>query len=138
LEPLEPPEESHATIAESAPENVKELVPEVAPPEPSASRKPRSAEELAEAIVNLQKSSGQSLGAPGESAKIAASIQKAKVIEAEVVEAEAKADVPPGETKGDEPKQAASEAGTTPDDKEQGQGFRPFQRLRRFFSPAGK
>jgi 3-hydroxyisobutyrate dehydrogenase-like beta-hydroxyacid dehydrogenase len=135
-EPPEPPEKTNATVAESAPPKVEEPAPRVAAPVPSASHTPTNVDELAEAIVNLQRASGQTQGATGEAARIAASIQKAKVIEAEVIDPEAKADIPSGESKGDEAKKTASEAGTRPDDREP--GFRPFQRLRRFFSPAGK
>jgi 3-hydroxyisobutyrate dehydrogenase-like beta-hydroxyacid dehydrogenase len=117
----------------TAPPPVSEPEPESVP---SATRPPRGVDELADAIVNIQKVSAQTQGMPGEAAKKFASIQKAKVIEAEVVDTEAKSDVAASESKGDEPKKTASDADAKPDDKEQ--SFRPFQRLRRFFSPAGK
>jgi 3-hydroxyisobutyrate dehydrogenase-like beta-hydroxyacid dehydrogenase len=113
----------------------KAEAPAPAPPpaKPAASPAPaRDVEELARAIAGIGKSPS---GAGGESAKISATIQGAKVIEAEVVEAEAK----PGDgtdVKSERSAQSDSNAESKPDEKDQ--GFRPFQRLRRFFSPAGK
>jgi 3-hydroxyisobutyrate dehydrogenase-like beta-hydroxyacid dehydrogenase len=140
--PEPPANTGETTVVEIALPKVEKPAPRVTAPEPepepvpSDSPPPRSVDELAEAIVNIQKVSAQTQGVPGETVKIFASIQKAKVIEAEVVGTEAKPDDAASESKGDEPKEAASDAEAKPDDKEQ--NFRPFQRLRRFFSPAGK
>jgi 3-hydroxyisobutyrate dehydrogenase-like beta-hydroxyacid dehydrogenase len=140
--PEPPAKTDETTVVEIALPRVEKPSPQVTapppppPPEPVPSRPPRNVDELAEAIVNIQKVSAQTQGMPGEAAKKFASIQKAKVIEAEVVDTEAKPEAAGSESKGDEPKEAASDAEAKPDDKDQ--SFRPFQRLRRFFSPAGK
>lgn len=123
----------------------KTPAPEIIPPQPeqpqpqtppvSSKNQPRDLDELARAIANLGKNPPQS--PPGESPKISASIQGAKVIEAEVVEADAKPEAATAEPRPDESEAKSGEGdGTKPSEGEP--GFRPFQRLRRFFSPAGK
>lgn len=123
--------------AEPAPEIIppKAAEPEPETPPVSSKNQPRDLDELARAIANLGKNPPQS--PPGESHKISASIHGAKVIEAEVVEAEAKAAPTPGEPKSDGAESKANE-GEEAKPSEGDPGFRPFQRLRRFFSPAGK
>jgi hypothetical protein len=107
-----------------------EAKPSTPPAESASGPAPvRDVEELARAIADLGKNSG-------EPAKISSSIQGAKVIEAEVLEPGPKNPAPESSAKSDEPAKAGSDAEAKLENKEQ--GFRPFQRLRRFFSPAGK
>jgi 3-hydroxyisobutyrate dehydrogenase-like beta-hydroxyacid dehydrogenase len=131
--PTAPPNPEPATEKEEAPvaeSKVEIRVPASPAPKPAPGpAQVRDVEELARAIADIGKSSS---AAVGESAKISATIQGAKVIEAEVVESDAK----PASGMSDKPAQSDSDAGAKQDDKEQ--GFRPFQRIRRFFSPAGK
>jgi 3-hydroxyisobutyrate dehydrogenase-like beta-hydroxyacid dehydrogenase len=131
--PEPPAKTGETTVSETAAPKVEEPAPRTATPEPASGRPPRDADELAQAIANLGKMSTKVPGATGESAKRSSSIQGAKVIEAEVVDAETKQVTASG---GSKPTGSASDAEAKPEDKEQ--SFRPFQRLRRFFSPAGK
>jgi 3-hydroxyisobutyrate dehydrogenase-like beta-hydroxyacid dehydrogenase len=137
--PPAPVVEPKPAVAASAPP-----APEIAPSKPEGPKlqQPRDVDELARAIANLGKGVAPAQGASAdagksqETAKISASIQGAKVIEAEVVDTPPKSETPSGggaatgdsaTTTGDETKPAEGDP-----------GFRPFQRIRRFFSPAGK
>lgn len=105
----------------------KQNSPEVAP---VPAKQPRDVDELARAIAGIGKNPGQAQESLGDNAKIAASIQGAKVIEAEVVDVDKPSDANPAALN------ASEDAEVKPSEGEP--GFRPFQRLRRFFSPAGK
>jgi 3-hydroxyisobutyrate dehydrogenase-like beta-hydroxyacid dehydrogenase len=114
----------------TAPEPRKESVQSPPPATVASGASPaRDVEELARAIADLGKGPAQGSGTTGEPAKISRAIQGATLIEAEVVDAEPK----PAQS---EPGKEETKAETKPGEDEQ--GFRPFQRLRRFFSPAGK